>query len=883
MFCTKACLSVGTGVTVDYTASWDSEPGYDATSVEFDKCDDTWIRIAGGPNVYDSVSPKLSYSDAIADSLHSGSIRIRFHFNADGGWSDEDGLWDTDGAFIVDSLSISDNAGLVLAVEDFEGETVGSNSANDWESCNLPGFGDFAALYPALTVVQEDPCFTALSCVWGFFNGSTDSYGCGGFPGQLAVPKGNAQGQYLYNAIWSPVFNFSPSSDIELNFQMYPDLPLDNLVFWEYGVRSFVAGCPTNWRDDNLVYRNATKSWGQFSYDLADKIESGASTMQVRLSVRDMCIVWCGVFGTGACHSHGPLFDFAEVYAIESAGPIFAPLIGAFWNDNFAEDGTLTGTTRIDASIDVLPAASPNISNGDSMAIQVVDPSFGLATDDSTGFAAVYAYVGIFPQGQGGKAGDAIVDDNFRWPVVGSTTSPNGDTFYIIRMDSVFNQSGRTGLIADRYCVDLNDNLFTPGDTIQYMLAAKGGNGTFTYYYDTPNHIDIQSSSIPSQTNDIMVAWSNLMEVTCLPTVQNSGGDILYVDAYDGRGGQPYFETAFDMMGILDKVDRFDIRDSGSSALGQFGSRVQNTIAQLNPVYRKILWNSGHLNSNTIGDGTGNPIKADDFQNLYTFLDLNDNLPGLYLSGSGLASEWDGLTGAAALNLRGVYMNFNLVNADHAAIGEPSNPLVIGQSGGIFHHVTGADSFVALGGCPVLRTFDVITPTGASVLEAAYSNDVTHGASLSQVTPNSAGSTARVVLEGFSYHGIRDYKPAGIPARVHHLHDIILFLQNTPDVPTGTGNVAFTNRLGQNFPNPFNPTTTIDYRLKAAGPMTLRIYNVAGQLVRTLVDDSRQAGIDYQAFWDGRNDTGQSVSSGVYFYKLVARDFSQTRKMVLLK
>ncbi|MCK5617885.1 MAG: T9SS type A sorting domain-containing protein, partial [Candidatus Krumholzibacteria bacterium] len=85
------------------------------------------------------------------------------------------------------------------------------------------------------------------------------------------------------------------------------------------------------------------------------------------------------------------------------------------------------------------------------------------------------------------------------------------------------------------------------------------------------------------------------------------------------------------------------------------------------------------------------------------------------------------------------------------------------------------------------------------------------------------------------------------------------------------------------YPNPFNPTTTIHYTVKRRANVSLRIYNVAGQLIRTLVDEAKTAGEVHTATWDGRNGAGQSVSSGVYFYKLVAKDFTQTKKMVLLK
>jgi hypothetical protein len=88
--------------------------------------------------------------------------------------------------------------------------------------------------------------------------------------------------------------------------------------------------------------------------------------------------------------------------------------------------------------------------------------------------------------------------------------------------------------------------------------------------------------------------------------------------------------------------------------------------------------------------------------------------------------------------------------------------------------------------------------------------------------------------------------------------------------------------LGQNNPNPFNPSTAIDFVVAETGPVQLRIFNVSGQLVRTLVDANVEAG-QFSVSWDGRDDLGVQVASGVYYYRIDATDFSQTRKMVLLK
>ena len=91
--------------------------------------------------------------------------------------------------------------------------------------------------------------------------------------------------------------------------------------------------------------------------------------------------------------------------------------------------------------------------------------------------------------------------------------------------------------------------------------------------------------------------------------------------------------------------------------------------------------------------------------------------------------------------------------------------------------------------------------------------------------------------------------------------------------------------LGQNFPNPFNPSTTISYDVPdrtESVQVELKVYNIRGQVVKALVNEFKEAG-HYKVQWDGLNDRGENVASGVYFYRIKAGDFSATRKMVLLK
>ncbi len=85
-----------------------------------------------------------------------------------------------------------------------------------------------------------------------------------------------------------------------------------------------------------------------------------------------------------------------------------------------------------------------------------------------------------------------------------------------------------------------------------------------------------------------------------------------------------------------------------------------------------------------------------------------------------------------------------------------------------------------------------------------------------------------------------------------------------------------------NYPNPFNPTTTIHYSIAENSHVTLDVYNIRGQRVIKLVDDRLQKG-EHSVVWDGNDDTGNSVSSGVYLYRMKAGDRSETKKMMLMK
>lgn len=88
--------------------------------------------------------------------------------------------------------------------------------------------------------------------------------------------------------------------------------------------------------------------------------------------------------------------------------------------------------------------------------------------------------------------------------------------------------------------------------------------------------------------------------------------------------------------------------------------------------------------------------------------------------------------------------------------------------------------------------------------------------------------------------------------------------------------------LSQNYPNPFNQFTTIEFNLLKSGFVSLKIYDILGRKVRTLVSEHLSLGYK-SVLWDGKNDSGKDVASGIYFYQLKVGNFSEAKKLVLLK
>jgi hypothetical protein len=115
----------------------------------------------------------------------------------------------------------------------------------------------------------------------------------------------------------------------------------------------------------------------------------------------------------------------------------------------------------------------------------------------------------------------------------------------------------------------------------------------------------------------------------------------------------------------------------------------------------------------------------------------------------------------------------------------------------------------------------------------------------------------------------------------------IMITSYVSDQPVGVegndgGQLPLTFDLKQNYPNPFNPSTIISYQLPQTEMVTLEIYNALGEKVRTLINNIKEPG-NYEVVWNGKNNSGTTLPSGMYLYRITAGNYVKVMKMMLLR
>ena len=114
-----------------------------------------------------------------------------------------------------------------------------------------------------------------------------------------------------------------------------------------------------------------------------------------------------------------------------------------------------------------------------------------------------------------------------------------------------------------------------------------------------------------------------------------------------------------------------------------------------------------------------------------------------------------------------------------------------------------------------------------------------------------------------------------------------ILLENGTDQTVSTDPIRFVlpddYRLDQNYPNPFNPNTTIRYTIPINRRVSIKVYNITGQLVRTLIDNEMANAGSHKVVWNGKNNFGRNVSTGIYLYSLEWAGMKKVKRMTLVK
>jgi len=170
------------------------------------------------------------------------------------------------------------------------------------------------------------------------------------------------------------------------------------------------------------------------------------------------------------------------------------------------------------------------------------------------------------------------------------------------------------------------------------------------------------------------------------------------------------------------------------------------------------------------------------------------------------------------------------------------------------------------GGTPFRQSFKIFDITTNTIL--LEKNDPNYSYTFPSISDVDNDGILEAIFSRYDYPAITSYA---------------LESYNTGVTTTADGEAIIMRfDLGQNYPNPFNPSTTIKYELNGSGDVRLQIFDIKGELIKTLVNDFQNSG-KYEVIWNGTNNRGEKLSSGVYFYSIRTGENISTKKMILLK
>jgi hypothetical protein len=439
---------------------------------------------------------------------------------------------------------------------------------------------------------------------------------------------------------------------------------------------------------------------------------------------------------------------------------------------------------------------------------------------------------------------------------------------------------------SDWYDAPPPENQMTPGSEIRYYYEATDGVGNVATY----------PAAAPRSYYEMSILPLDLEKEVLLV---DKHGRRIPGDQRDYRhSSEYYFREALEILGY--DWETYDV-DVPSGSVDSEGPSLTGM-----EYYDTQIWFTDEFDSYTFW--------TTDQYNLIQWLSQSPTEErNLLVTGNDVGKELIG-TAKETLGFYNTWLASEYLSNDVGLVTADSIP-------GLDDHVAAVDDWVFMsddgdeataldgdcalfGGCPSLNYFDVVDARAGmpgNQVVADYCNiegsklpagvAYTHPTLLYQTV--NLGFGMEFMVDGecaatgtytHAYYDGSGHLMTGIEARADLMKNILDYFGLTPDGPgTGIDEGSLKNVLSNAAPNPFNPVTKIAYSVKKAGPVTIEVYNVAGRVVRTLLDTELETGADGYVTWDGTDDHGGKCASGVYFYRITAPDFTASRKMVMLK
>jgi hypothetical protein len=787
-------------------------------------------------------------------------------------------MWPSTGHTQIDDITISGTNGVVTYFEDFEGGDLG-----DWTPTLPQGVGDFTQLWENLGDI--DICIDNFTTQVAFIDdgmvvpGVGPSYcdtWCYGPNGWVVNFTGGALGgdDHIQNWVVSPAMEW-PAGDFDGGQFLWTVFahgnlqPADPGILYQWQIKSVATGDPAlleiaPWVNDGFVWTGGP-SYFNAGIDITSYLVAGRTHVKVRLGLYEVGWVW-NVNGTDG--TPAPYFDNIRVLAFPFLGPGINTRELEMAQDVFPERGDIdygdlaANWCRFDAAQNIAPQADLWNDPGDSITFDAAPVRAGAVMTE------MRMYYKIRPN---------ALFDGVRMQAPG----PNGFIEGFVDADTAVNSAGQP--IAGTWAFDMPDTgFFFPGDVMHYFIKATddtGGNPLSSFVPpDTTGFSDF---------NTIMGYYDNsaLWEfiVHFLPTMFSQDiGDhpkILWWNDHGSRNGQNDWYYALANNGYLESVD-FDTYYTNAPGSG-VGNGIGRASAALLDGYDTILYRAGTAFYATISNGDPAFDAGNDVGVLDTWLQDGDR--NMFLTGDNMANDM-AQAGIATLGFLNNWIGINhLENSILLNIDSQTAPTVrITPSNPVFATI---DEWIAFGGCPGINTFDGVETTTATRV-AEFLNPQGQGGSYpySAVTYNDLDAFGNQII--YMPYDLRYIYTApgntGLPARAKVMGDVLLTFNHIGGSP-----ITPVPEIGvfavKNYPNPFNPQTKIEFTLPQRGQVSVKIFNVRGELVRTLVDEVREGNVAHVEVWNGTDNRGAGVSSGVYFYEVKTNGMTKISKMALVK